>query len=139
MHLENSDVLSRDLSRDNVIPIAPGSRGILSVGEDASLLSYREQVLRATGAFVRSARPEEARQMIDKFTFSLAIFCHTLPRESAVRLACSVHRHSPTTRLLLLIGNRPRGFEGMLFDDAVEIIEGPDVFLKCVRRLLNRR
>lgn len=122
------------LSRNSQPSVEPS---ILSVGQNTSILAFRESALRTAGCLVRSATPVEAQELLGLHSFQIGIFCHTLSHEQAVRLACAAHQHSPATKLLLLVNERARGFEGMLFDDSVEAIAGPEALLVRLKRLMD--
>jgi hypothetical protein len=109
---------------------------ILSVGRDAEILRRRERVLVSRSTLsIRSVNPKEAEATARSSAPHLWIFCSTIELPQLVYLACSVRRYCPASRLLLLQGSRPPGFEVSLFHQVLAPGEDTDVFLDTISRL----
>lgn len=110
--------------------------GIISVGRDPEVLRRRECILTSdSGLSIRSIMPEEAEKWARSPDPHLWIFCSTIELPRLVHLACTVRRHSPASRLLLMVGSRAPGFEVSLFHKAIPPLEGPDFLLNTVSHL----
>ena len=67
-------------------------RTILSISQDDGLLLARTAVLRRTDAEVIAARADEAKKILKKRRFDLAVLCHSLSSEDTIEIA-SLARH----------------------------------------------
>lgn len=123
---------SRDRSHNfPAVPLA-----VISVGRDPEVLRRRQNILAGQSYLsVRSVTPEDAEKWARSSEPHLWIFCSTIELPRLVQLACTVRRFSPASRLLLMTGTRPPGFERSLFHMAVPPLEGPDRLLNTVRQL----
>lgn len=106
----------------NVVPFRDKIRirqtplSLFSVGRDKELLRLREDLIVSNSDLrVRSLTPEEAEAPARSSGARLWIFCSSIELPKLVYLACSIRRYSPASRLLLLKGSRPPGFEDSLF------------------------
>ena len=109
---------------------------IISVGRDPEVLRRRECILaNHSDLSVRSVMPEEAEKWARTAEPHLWIFCSTIELPRLVHLACTIRRYSPSSRLLLMEGSRPTGFEVSLFHKAIPPLEGPDFLLNTVSHL----
>jgi hypothetical protein len=108
---------------------------VISVGNDPTLLGLREQIIRGANVAIRSMPPEEAEAEARLKDARLWIFCSTIALPQLVYLACSVHRYSPSSRLVLLEGVRPAGFEAALFHRIIHPEESIDEMLRAVTEL----
>jgi hypothetical protein len=114
----------------------PSPQAILSVGRNMGILRRRERVIAAqSGLPVQSMTPEEANKWTRSEEPHLWIFCSTIELSMLVHLACAVRRYSPRSRLLLMEGKRPPGFEAALFHWAIKPLEGPEILLDAVTHL----
>ncbi len=118
---------------------SPGARGhILLVGNDAALLSYREQVLRSAGWMVISRSPDEFTS--EAFAnASLCIACHTLSREERFALLRNLQEHCPGVRFLAITSGNISRADADRFDGLIDNLEGPTALIREVQQQLARR
>lgn len=122
--------------RDRSVRLRSAPLSIISVGRDPAILHRRECILaNDSGLSVRSVMPEDAEKWARSTEPHLWIFCSTIELPRLVHLACAVRRHSPTSRLLLMAGSRPPGFEVSLFHKTIPPLEGPEFLLNTVSHL----
>lgn len=92
---------------------------VLLVGRDKALVATRMQAMRAAGIAAHAVTPEQAQELaLDGHARAWAL-CASTERSSLLYIACSVRRHSPLSRLLLLEGKSPAGLEVSLFDQVL--------------------
>lgn len=137
--MENHKVLEFQrpaAARDRSDKLRRAPLAIISVGRDPEVLRRRECILGSQSELsVRSVMPEEAEKWARSPEPRLWIFCSSIELPRLVHLACTIRRYSPASRLLLMVGSRPPGFEVSLFHKAVPPLEGPDFLLNTVSRL----
>lgn len=111
---------------------------IISVGSSDNLLKLREQVILAgTGLPVQTIYPEDAEELAHSTEAKVWIFCSTVTLGSLVYLASAVRRHSPESRLVLLEGTRPVGYEVALFHRILDPIRNVGSLVDTVRELAD--
>jgi hypothetical protein len=113
----------------------PAYEKVFSVGSDMELLSLREKILQADGFMVRSMDPIEAEADAHLPYAHLWIFCNTVDPVQRVYLACCIRRNSPESKLILLEGARPAGFESVLFHRILKVNQGVDALLSTLHEL----
>lgn len=112
---------------------------ILSICGDESLRTSREMILRKSGAEVFSADLAAGMQLLDSQRFDLLVTGHTLAMADVLRLADAFRLHSPGGKILYLGAPAPEQSRANIpFDSSIDWVEGPDAFLRAVRRLLRQ-
>jgi hypothetical protein len=116
--------------------VRPSPRAILLVGREPELLRRREGVIAAQSDLtVQSMTPEEANRWMRSENPHVWVFCNTIELSMLVHLACAVRRYSPGSRLLLMEGARPPGFEKALFHWSIRPTDGPETLREAVSHL----
>lgn len=111
---------------------------VVSVGSEDGLLKLREQVIIAgTGLEVRSLLPEDAEELAHSSESMVWIFCSTVMLGPLVYLASAVRRYSPESRLVLLEGTQPLGYEVALFHRILDPIRDVELLIETIRELAD--
>jgi hypothetical protein len=141
--------LARDHATGTADPAARPDRLLLSIGKDALLLSYREQVLRWAGWRVRSVSPQDLDPSLPPNQPSpptgpqshpdLCIVCHTLSPSERAELADMVRSRWPGSQLLAISAGQIGPSESARYDCVVENLDGPAALIRSVRECLPKR
>jgi hypothetical protein len=142
--------LARDQATGTTNPGSRPDRLLLSIGNDALLLSYREQVLRWAGWCVKTVSPQDldpalpaSRQPspLDGHASDpdLCIVCHTLSPSERARIADMVRSRWPGSQLLAISAGQIGPGESARYDCVVENLDGPAALIRSVRECLPKR
>lgn len=123
------------MSASQQVSFPPVPLPVISVGRDKNLLSARERMMAAQGLTVRSLIPEEAEKLAREGRSRLWVFCGSVEPQTLVFLACSIRRHSPESRLLLVERTSPVGIEASLFHRVLGRGASPTLVARIVQDL----
>ena len=113
--------------------LKPGLNVVQKQIDAPGRLWLREQtIIGRSDLRVRSVDAGQAESLARQTDPCLRIFCNTVEVPKLAYLACSVRRYSPRSRLMLLKGSRPAGFEDSLFHWVVRPSEGLEGFLDAI-------
>jgi CheY-like chemotaxis protein len=110
---------------------------ILSVGEDAWLLSSRAAVLRMTGASVTNCSASTL-EIYSGIEFDLVILCHTLKGEVKYRVTAEIRQRWPRARVVQLFSGYCYATDSLVVDADVASGE-PGKLVEQVIELLKIR
>ncbi|HEY6972548.1 MAG TPA: hypothetical protein VJA94_25285 [Candidatus Angelobacter sp.] len=114
---------------------APSQKSILSISYDRSLLLTREWMLQEAGYDVTSTIGfTEAVAQCGQASYDLVIIGHSIPRPDKLVLIAEVKRN----RAVPILSIERHGEQGLPEADAwVDSIEGPEVFISVVHKILR--
>ena len=125
-----------------VLPLNSGVGPLIfNVGNDASLLSYRGDVLklagfRVTAIHLRPWKSGEFELLCRTNRPAIFIACHTLNREQRLALATYCRAESPETKLIALSAGDLTQEETALYDDLFDSLDGPIALIERLRAQL---
>lgn len=109
---------------------------ILSIGDYDSLRISREWLLRQAGFHAESLTSCAPLDAFKVRSFSIALLCHTVPFERAVRIADILHRYHPRILVMRLNQSDPVGNAG--FDRELDSLLSPAELLRVLREEASR-
>ena len=110
---------------------------ILSIGLDQDLLLTRESVLKQTGAFVRSTRPELAARMLKTENFGLIVLCHTIDPRDVEQICREVEETCLAGCVLSLAPFEVAHTSGHCVHVEFDWHNGPGALVRLARNLLQ--
>lgn len=116
---------------------------VFNVGNDASLLSYRGEVLRLAGFQVMSVFPAESGQqeqiahLCRMHHPDISLACHTLKSAERIALARQLRAQCPEMKLLAMTTGELDRDEAALYDAFVDSLDGPVALIDKLRQQLS--
>lgn len=132
--MESTWLHGGSMEAEQIHPTRGTTAHILSVGDDAWLLSSRQMVLESSGYEVHSFSSVELIEDEITLQCNLAILCHSIEPERAEELASRLRRLKPSLPLLVLTCFEScsiRGLEGCVSSS------NPGVFLEMVLQMMT--
>jgi hypothetical protein len=127
------------MEAERIHPTTGTTAHILSIGDDAWLLSSRQMVLESSGYEVHSFSSDELIEdeitlQCDLLQCNLAILCHSIEPERAEELANRLRRLKPSLPLLVLTCFESCSIHGL---EGSVSSSNPGVFLEMVLQMMN--
>ena len=110
---------------------------LLSVGRDPLLMRTRTVLLGEAGYSVMpSFTSRDAFQIFISRHIDLVILCHTIPQEEKSKLIASMKERNNRTPIVCIHVDGEA--DGKLVDAYVHSLDGPEVLLSCVAKVLDK-
>ena len=115
------------------------SARVLLVGLIRELALYRAEVLRHHGFLVHTpATVDQARAIIERGDFDIAVLSYTLPTSTVEEIAEQVRDRCPNCRIVAI--SETDRFDRRIAPDAVALArEGPPALIAALRQVLRRQ
>lgn len=114
----------------------PPALRVLTVSDYEGLRLSRQLILEQAGFRAESCTSSSRFEVFAVRKFHIAILCHSVPSDCAIRIAEMLHRYQPRICVVRLDSSERSG--SPFFDRELDLFTPPEEFLRVVREEANR-